>query len=185
MLRTPSLGERLARARYATEARERVWTSQAAAAQQEVLTTLAIHGVLVRPDFSYQRVLDGFSAALDPRAIALLDQMPEVVGVYPVRSGVSGLGLREAPLDECVRAGQRPSARTQGCRGSTGEASRSRCSTRASTLLIRTCATRCFPGSTSSVATSTPKRAPTRRTRAQLERHGTEMAGIIAGSRGP
>ena len=85
VLRTPSLGERLARARYATEARERVWTSQATAAQQEVLTTLAIHGVLVRPDFTYQRVLDGFSAALDPRAIALLDQMPEVVGVYPVR----------------------------------------------------------------------------------------------------
>src|SRR6476646_1818966 len=86
VLRTPSLAQRLAQVRYATEARERAWTSQAAAAQQEVLTTLAIHGILLRPEFTYRRVLDGFSAALDPRAIALLDQLPEVLGVYPVRA---------------------------------------------------------------------------------------------------
>src|SRR5712675_1834978 len=55
VLRTPSVGQRLAQAHYATESQERSWTSQASAAQQEVLTTLAIHGILVRPDFTYQR----------------------------------------------------------------------------------------------------------------------------------
>ena len=43
-------------------------------------------GVTVRPDFSYARVLDGFAASLDPRAVSLLEQMPEVAGVYPVRA---------------------------------------------------------------------------------------------------
>src|SRR5439155_1739807 len=47
---------------------------------------LAAHGLGVRPDYSYARVLDGFSAVLDPRAQALLEQDPEVVGVYPVRA---------------------------------------------------------------------------------------------------
>ena len=31
-------------------------------------------------------MLDGFSATLDPRAVALLEQIPDVVGVYPVRT---------------------------------------------------------------------------------------------------
>jgi hypothetical protein len=86
VLRTPSVADRLQQVRYATEAQERSWTSQAAAAQQQVLTTLSLHGIPVQPDFSYQRVLDGFSATLDPRAVALLEQIPEVVGVYPVRT---------------------------------------------------------------------------------------------------
>ena len=76
----------LAKAKYATEAQERSWTTQAFAAQQQVLTTLAAQGIAVRREFSYARVLDGFSAALDPRAVALLEHMPEVVGVYPVRT---------------------------------------------------------------------------------------------------
>src|SRR5579862_3696251 len=38
VLKAPSVGERLVQARYATEAQERSWTSQALAAQQQVLT---------------------------------------------------------------------------------------------------------------------------------------------------
>ena len=86
LLNTPSVATRLARARYATEAQERSWTTQAFAAQQQVLTKLAALGVTVRPDYSYARVIDGFAAALDPRAISLLGQMPEVAGVFPVRA---------------------------------------------------------------------------------------------------
>ena len=86
VLQTPSVAQRLAKAKYATEAQERSWTTQAFAAQQQVLTTLAAQGIAVRREFSYARVLDGFSAALDPRAVALLEHMPEVVGVYPVRT---------------------------------------------------------------------------------------------------
>ena len=38
------------------------------------------------PSSQYTRVLNGFSAALDPRAIALLERATEVEGVYPVRA---------------------------------------------------------------------------------------------------
>src|SRR6267154_1370036 len=86
VLRTPSVAQRLAVAKYATEAKEREWTAEAYAAQQQVLVNLSTHGVGVRPDYSYARVLDGFSAPLEPRAVALLEQASEVAGVYPVRA---------------------------------------------------------------------------------------------------
>src|SRR5438093_457484 len=86
VLRTPSVAQRLAKAGFATEQQERAWTAGAYAAQQQVLVNLAAHGLGVRPDYSYARVLDGFSAVLDPRAQALLEQNSEVLGVYPVRA---------------------------------------------------------------------------------------------------
>src|SRR4051794_10390386 len=86
VLHTPSVAGRLARVRFATEAQERSWTTQAFAAQQQGLTTLAAQGITVRPDFSYSRVLDGFAAPLDPRAVSLLEHLPEVAGIYPVRA---------------------------------------------------------------------------------------------------
>src|SRR5215212_5607787 len=61
VLHAPSVARRLAHVRYATEGQERSWTSQAFAAQQQVLTKLAALGVTVRPDFSYSRVLNGFA----------------------------------------------------------------------------------------------------------------------------
>ena len=85
VLRTPSVAQRVAETGFATEAAERRWTAEAFAAQQQVLTQLARHGLTTHPDYSYARVLDGFSALLDPRAVALLQRNPEVAGVYPVR----------------------------------------------------------------------------------------------------
>ena len=70
VLRTPSVAAAARRAASSpTEQDERRWTAQALAAQQQVLTQLARHGLGVRPDYSFARVLDGFSAALDPRAV--------------------------------------------------------------------------------------------------------------------
>src|SRR5689334_14085493 len=86
VLKAPSLADRLARVHYATEQDERRWTAQAYAAQSQVLTTLSIHGLGGRPDYSFARVLNGFSATLDPRAVALLEKSPDVEGVYPVRA---------------------------------------------------------------------------------------------------
>src|SRR3954451_12944329 len=86
VLSTPSVAQRLAKVKYATESQERSWTSQVYASQQQVLTTLAAQGITVTPDFSYARVLDGFAAQLDPRAVALLENLPEVTGVHPVRA---------------------------------------------------------------------------------------------------
>ncbi|HEY2327741.1 MAG TPA: S8 family serine peptidase [Gaiellaceae bacterium] len=86
VLKTPSLAQRIATLGPATEAQERAWTSQASAAQQQVLTSLAQAGLDVQPDYEYTRVLDGFSARLDPRAVALLQRDPLVAGIFPVRA---------------------------------------------------------------------------------------------------
>src|SRR5262245_22051561 len=45
VLRTPSVAQRLATARFATEQQERGWTAQVYAAQQQVLVKLAAHGL--------------------------------------------------------------------------------------------------------------------------------------------
>lgn len=84
VLRTPSVAERLAAGTLPSEAQERSWSAEAFAAQQQVLIDLASHGLAVRPDYSYARVLDGFSARLTAPAVALLESNPEVAGVYPV-----------------------------------------------------------------------------------------------------
>src|SRR5262249_58085666 len=86
VLKTPSVAQRLDEHHYATEDDERRWSAQAFAVQQQVLSLLASRGLGVRPDYSYSRVLNGFSAVLDSRAIAVLNALPEVAGVYPVRA---------------------------------------------------------------------------------------------------
>src|SRR3954466_14380132 len=45
VLTTPSVGQRLAKVRYATEAQERAWGAGASAAQSQVLLKLAAFGV--------------------------------------------------------------------------------------------------------------------------------------------
>src|SRR5262249_27521681 len=86
VLKTPSVAQRVAMVQVATESAERRWTAEAFAAQQQVLTQLARHGLSIRPDYSFARVLDGFSGALDPRAVELLEHNREVAGVYAVRA---------------------------------------------------------------------------------------------------
>lgn len=184
LLHTPSVAQRLARVRFATEAQERSWTSQAFAAQQQVLTQLAALGVTVRPDFSYSRVLDGFAATLDPRAVALLDQMPEVAGVYPVRA------TYPASVSETLLAtkefgpgsGHRAEAELPGYDG------------RGVTIaLLDTGVDEAHPFLRGKVlagidlvdhgddatARANPQDA------SELERHGTELAGILVGAGGP
>ena len=39
----------------------------------------------VQPDYTFARVLDGFSAVVDPSAIPVIEQDEDVQGVYPVR----------------------------------------------------------------------------------------------------
>jgi Subtilase family len=86
VLRTPSLADRVAAVGgLASEAQHIRWRSAALAAQQQLIAELGASGLRLRPEFSYTRVLSGFSAPLDARAVALLQRFPEVEGVYPVR----------------------------------------------------------------------------------------------------
>src|ERR1035437_7191386 len=86
VLKTPSLAQRVAAAGgvVGTE-RERAWTGSVLAAQKLLISRLALSGISVKPDYSFARVLDGFSAVIDPSAIPLIERDQDVVGVYPVR----------------------------------------------------------------------------------------------------
>ena len=86
VLKTPSVAQRVAAAGgVAGTEQERAWTAATLSAQKLLVSRLALQGVTVRPDFSFARVLDGFSAALDPSAIPLVERDADVAGVYPVR----------------------------------------------------------------------------------------------------
>jgi subtilisin family serine protease len=96
-----SLADRVERAGgLASDADERRWTSAAAAAQEQFISNLARAGVYVKPEFRFTRTFNGFSALLDPRAIAFVERTPGVKGVYPVRvafpASVSPGALRQA-----------------------------------------------------------------------------------------
>ena len=184
VLKTPAVAQRVARAGFATEAQERTWAASAIAAQKQVLLGLAALGVTVRPDYTYYRVLDGFAAALDPRAVSLLEQMPEVSGVYPVRAAFPA-SISETLLatkEFAAASGHRPAANLPGFDG------------RGVTIaLLDTGVDEAHPylrgrllagidvvgGGDDATAQADP------RDPSQLERHGTEMAGILAGAGGP
>jgi subtilisin family serine protease len=185
VLKKPSLAQRVwENGGLATERQERAWTKAAIAAQKRLLTELAIHGIRMRPEFSFARVLNGFSAPLDARAVALLERRPEVTGVYPVRvaypASISSelLDRRELALE----AGHVPSVGLPGYDG------------RGVTIaLLDTGVNRRHPylggrvedgvdvlGEYSGAPAAADPDDPSR-----LERHGTELAGILAGARGP
>ena len=86
VLKAPSLAQRVAaNGGVATQGAERRWTRLALLAQRQLLSAVSARGIRPRVEFSFTRVLNGFSAPLDAQAVALLERRPEVAGVYPVR----------------------------------------------------------------------------------------------------
>src|SRR4051794_38635806 len=74
VLRSPSLAQRVAlNGGVASERKERTWTRIALIAQRQLLSELSTRGIRPRVQFSYSRVLNGFSAPLDARAVAVLE----------------------------------------------------------------------------------------------------------------
>jgi len=121
--------------------RERAWTNSTLAAQKLLVSRLALQGVRIRPDYSFARVLDGFSALIDPGAIPIIERDSDVAGVFPVRvaypASFSSRVLSRSEFGPL--SGTAPASR---CPASTGAASRSRCSTRGSILRSRICVPR-------------------------------------------
>jgi subtilase family protein len=184
VLSTPSVAQKLAKVRYATEAQERAWWASAIAAQKQVLLKLAALGITVVPDYSFYRVLDGFSAALDPRAVSLLEQMPEVSGIYPVRAtfpaSVSATQLQSKGYGQA--SGHRPDVGVPGFDGHGVTIALLDTGVDATHPYLHG---RVQPGiDVVSHGVDTSARANPD-DHSQLERHGTELAGILVGSKGP
>ncbi len=185
VLNSPSLADRVAAAGgTASEAQQRQWTSAALAADNQLITRLAQEGVKIDPEHRYARVLTGFSAPLDPRAIGLLEKAPEVAGVYPVRiaypASMSSTLIEEGRLAE--GAGSRPNVELPGFDGSgvtvalldTGVESRHQY------LLGQVAQGYDVVDSDHDPAANASPEDPTR-----FERHGTQLAGLVVGSDGP
>ncbi len=168
----------------ASDRDERRWSAAAFAAQQQFVTDLARRGVRIKPEFRFTRTLNGFSAVLDPGAVALLERTPGVTGVYPVRVGfpasVSSRVLRSAALVAGI--GRRPNV------GLAGIAGRG-----VTVALLDTGVDLHKPYLHGHVldgfdvlgggADAQARAKPT--DPAQIERHGTEMAGLLVGAGGP
>jgi hypothetical protein len=187
VLKAPSLAQQVAaHGGYATQQQEHRWTRAAIASQRRLLTQLTIHGIQVRVEFSFARVLNGFSAPLDARAVALVERRPEVAGVYPVRvaypASISSRLLGHEGI--ALGAGSLPSVRLPGYDGrgvmiallDTGV-------DRAHPYLRG----RILPGinvvdpNVHSGAPAVVDPADSSR----VEEHGTEMAGLLVGAGGP
>jgi Subtilase family/PA domain len=97
VLSSPSVAERVASSpTRPSAAEERQWTKDVEGLQRTLLAALRQRGIVIQRKFVFTRVLDGFSAELDARAVAELDRNPIVVGIYPARN-VYPAETRSAP----------------------------------------------------------------------------------------
>ncbi|HEX2496642.1 MAG TPA: S8 family serine peptidase [Gaiellaceae bacterium] len=185
VLRTPSLARRVAAAGgRASEANQRRWYTAAQAAQRQLIARLSIAGLQLRPEFSFSRVLSGFSAPLDARAIALLQRFPEVEGVYPVRIAYPASTTSQLLERDDLAAGSAARARL-GLPGYSGRG--------VTVALLDTGVQHAHDYLAGAVlegvdilenddlasANANPDEP------SELERHGTQLAGLVVGSGGP
>src|SRR5256885_16693263 len=181
LLKAPALADRVGRVGgLATDEEERRWMQTALSSQKLLVARLRVQGVIVQPEFSYTRTVNGFSAAFDARGIALLERAADVAGVYPVRAAYpASLSSRLLTSSEF---GERPNI---GLSDKDGRG--------VTIALLDTGVDRAQPFLRGRVASGIDivggeggaQAAARPDDPSQLERHGTEMAGLLVGSGGP
>jgi subtilisin family serine protease len=184
VLNAPSLAQRVEdHGGVASTKQEQKWSSSVLAQIRLLRSRLEVQGVTIHPDLLFTHVLAGFSAALDATAVSLLERDNAVQGVYPVRvaypASISSSALERRPLASTVGNADLALSGYDG---------------RAITIaLLDTGVARRHPSLAGSVdagidivdpsGDASPQSAPGRPL--DVERHGTEMAGILVGDRGP
>jgi len=185
VLRAPSLADRVRRAGgRATELQMRAWTTTARNAQQRAIAGLFSRGAPVDPEQSYVRVLNGFAASLDPMLLPALERDPVVAGVYPVRASYPAAVPSSAFESEAFgpASGRRAGLELPGADGSgiTVALLDTGIDTRHPFLQGRL-----LPGIDVIDADGDPTAAQNPTAPGRPERHATELAGLVAGARGP
>jgi len=179
VMRAPSLAQRVQQAGgIASDEQERRWTAQALSAQQDVLLQLDTKGIFIKPVLRFTRTINGFSAALDPSAVPVLERMKQVAGVYRVRAAYpASTGV--TPLAAATRTERAQPLRSSlvGLDGSG-----------VLVALLDTGVDTASPYlhlhvlNGTDVAGSHIDARPQSGPGGDVERHGTEMAGIVVGS---
>lgn len=185
VLRSPSMAQRVAtNGGVASQQQERTWTRIALASQRQLLAELSTRGIRPQVEFSYSRVLNGFSAPLDARAIAVLERRPEVAGVYPVRAAFPASVSSELLGSKGVALGASslPALRLPGYDGRGVTVALLDTGVDSQHPYLRG---RILPGIDIVGGDPNTSAAAEPSGTGRLERHGTEMAGILVGTGGP
>nr|MBA2741900.1 S8 family serine peptidase [Actinomycetota bacterium] len=182
LLRGPSLASRVrAAGGAATEVQMRRWTAAAKGAQEQFLRRVSASGAQIAAEYRYVRVLNAVSARLDPTSLELLERDREVVGVYPVRVAYPA-ATDVTPLLPVAVPTSVPGLGVPGLDGSG-----------VVVALLDTGVDQSHPFLRESLRQGIDVIAPGSGAIAQPhptiprrpERHGTELAGVVAGSGGP